>query len=124
MQRVEILSSTVEEWIKYCKKIANEHGFEVIWERPEGPMNPIEKLMKIVSECGEAMEAYVAQTKPNDGINKIHCDNWREHFDEEMADIFVRLFHMVGDLNIDIEEALRKKMEYNKTRPKKHGKLT
>lgn len=120
---MEILRS-VKEWIRYCKKVANDHGFFVQWERKEGPLNPIEKLMKIVSELSEAMEAYVAQTKPNDGINKIHCDNWKEHFEEEIADTFVRLFHLCGDLEIDIEKVLEKKMEYNKKRPHKHGKLT
>lgn len=115
---------SLREWIEFCQKNANEHGFKVIWERKEGPMNPIEKLMKIVSELSEAMEAYVAQAKPNDGKNKIHCDNWREHFEEEIADVFIRLFHMCGDLEIDLEKILEKKMKYNKKRKFRHGKLT
>lgn len=115
---------SLKKWIKCCQKNANDHGFFVDWSRPEGPMNPMEKLMKIVSECSEAMEAYCAQTTPNDGKHEIHCDNWKEHFEEEIADIFVRLFHMCGDLDIDIEKALEKKMKYNQERPYKHGKLT
>lgn len=118
------MEKKIKELIADCKKIANEHGFYVTWERKEGPMNPIEKLMKIVSECGEAMEAYVAQEKPNIPRYPINCDNWKEHFEEEVADIFIRLFHMVGDLDIDLEEILEKKMAYNKKRPYRHGKLT
>lgn len=114
----------IDQWVRYCRKVANDHGFFVAWERKDGPMNPIEKLMKIVSECSEAMEAYCAQTKPNNGENKVHCDNWEEHFEEEVADIFVRLFHMCGDLDIDIEKVLEKKMKFNKTRPFKHNKKT
>ena len=117
-------SRSVKEWIKFCQKNANDHGFQIVWTRQAGPLNPIEKLMKIVSECGEAMEAYVAQTLPDTPENPINCTNWREHFDEEMADIFVRYCHMVGDLKIDIEGALEKKMKKNKKRPQKHGKLT
>jgi len=117
------LTRSVKEWIKYCKRVANEHGFKIVWERKEAPLNPMEKLMLVVSECGEAMEAYRAQNKPNNGVNKIHCDNWRECFEEEVADIFVRLYHMCGDLGIDLEEILEKKMRYNKKRPFRHGKL-
>jgi len=115
---------SVSEWIEYCKKNANEHGFTIVWERQEGPMNPIEKLMKIVSECSEALEAYTAQSKPNDGKNKIHCDNWKEHFEAEIADIVIRTLHLVGDLDIDLESILEKKMKYNKKRSHLHGKLT
>ncbi len=117
-------SQLIKEWIILCKENANKHGFQVVWERKPGPLNPIEKLMKIVSECGEAMEAYVAQTKPNNGKNEIHCDNWKEYFEKEIADIFIRLFHMVGDLEIDLIDVLEKKMKENKLRPILHEKLT
>ena len=106
----------LKEYITKCKKIANEHGFKVRWYRREGePLNPIEALCKIISEATEAMEAYVTQT---------WNPKWKEQFDEEIADLLIRTFHLCGDLNIDIERALEKKMKYNKTRPYKHNKLT
>jgi len=115
---------SVEEWVAFCKENANKHGFKIVWERSEGPMNPLEKMMLIVTECSEVTEAYRAQTKPNDGKNKIHCDNWKEHFEDEVADILIRLFHMCGDLDIDLLTVLRRKMQYNINREHLHGKLT
>jgi NTP pyrophosphatase (non-canonical NTP hydrolase) len=114
----------LKKLIKDCKKNANKHGFYIVWEREDKPMNPVEALCKMMSECGEAMEAYVAQSKPNDGKNEIHCENWKEHFEEEIADLLIRTFHLCGDLDIDIDKALKTKMEYNKKRPYKHNKLT
>ena len=47
----------------------------------------------------------------------------KEAFNEEIADIFIRSADLVGGLGIDIEEEIKKKMEYNKGREKMHGKL-
>lgn len=110
-----ILNLNIKKLVKECKAIANEHGFEVTWKRKEGPMNPIEALCKIISECGEAMEAYVSQT---------NNPKWKEEFEEEIADLLIRTFHLIGDLKIDIEKVLEKKMKYNKDRPYRHRKLT
>ncbi len=39
----------------------------------------------------------------------------------ELADIVIRVFDMCGHYGIDLESAIREKMEYNKKRPYKHG---
>lgn len=39
----------------------------------------------------------------------------------ELADTIIRILDYCGKMNIDIEEAIRIKHEYNKTRPYKHG---
>lgn len=41
----------------------------------------------------------------------------------ELADIILRTLHIAEHWSINIEEAIKAKMEYNKTRPYKHGKL-
>ena len=41
----------------------------------------------------------------------------------ELADIVLRTFDLAEGLNIDIEEAILVKMEMNRNRKRKHGKL-
>lgn len=68
----------------------------------------MQKLMLIASELGEAVEAL--------------RNGDQDKFEEELADVFIRLGDFCGGYNIDIETAIRKKMEYNRTRPHMHGK--
>ncbi|MFT4415303.1 MazG nucleotide pyrophosphohydrolase domain-containing protein [Fredinandcohnia humi] len=44
-----------------------------------------------------------------------------ENFAEELADVCIRIFDLCGSKGIDLENTILKKMEYNKTRPFKHG---
>lgn len=66
------------------------------------------RLMLIVSELGEALE----------GLRQGDRDN----FNEELADVAIRLGDLCGGLGIDLEAEVAKKMERNKERPYKHGK--
>lgn len=68
------------------------------------------KLMLVVSEVSEAAEA----VRSGD----------QENFNEELADTFIRLLDICGTVGIDIESEIEKKMDINKTRPKKHGRKT
>lgn len=68
-----------------------------------------ELLMLIVTELGEACEA--DRKGDTDG------------FKQEIADCFIRLGDLCEEYGINIEVEIIKKMEYNKGRPKKHGKL-
>lgn len=66
------------------------------------------RLMLIVSELGEALEA----------LRHDDIDN----FKEELADVAIRLGDLAGGLNIDLETEIEKKMKINESRPYKHGK--
>ncbi len=94
-----------------------------------------EKLMLIVSELGEALEAHRKNKFSDewdiDSLDATAIDSdWmsyfknsiKDTFEDEIADAFIRLADMCGYLNIDIEKFIWSKMEYNKTRPHKHGK--
>lgn len=77
-------------------------GFECSWKTVP------EKLMLIVTEVAEAMEAY--------------RKNNRANFDEEIADILIRTLDLAGRLDIDIQLETLAKMKKNFERPYKHGK--
>jgi NTP pyrophosphatase (non-canonical NTP hydrolase) len=64
-------------------------------------------LALIHSEVSEALEA----DRKGDA----------ENFTEELADICIRVFDLCGSRGIDLEAAISKKMEYNRTRTYKHG---
>lgn len=98
--------------------------------------NVPELLMLIVSELGEACEALrknkITNTKPllSNPLNDFEHPQWlfnfegfvKDTFEDEIADCFIRLADLCGYMGIDIESHIKAKMEYNKTRPKKHGK--
>ncbi|MFA4888127.1 MAG: hypothetical protein WC628_00940 [Candidatus Omnitrophota bacterium] len=93
----------VSDFIRECHGIAKEKGW---WEdqRNEG-----ELIALMHSELSEALEAM-----RNHGA--------KEHVAEELADCCIRIFDYCGARDIDLEDALLKKIAYNKTRPYRHGK--
>ena len=79
-----------------------KQDFDTRWD------NMPEKLMLVVTEVSEAMEAY----RNDDRIN----------FAEEIADTVIRLFDICDALDIDIEAEIKQKMAANLERPYRHGK--
>ena len=46
----------------------------------------------------------------------------KSSFEDELADAIIRLLDLAGYKNIDIQKHIDLKLQYNKTRPHKHGK--
>ena len=67
-----------------------------------------QNLMLLVGEVAEANEAL----RKND----------EENFKEELADIAIRLAGQCGNLGLDLDTEIRKKMDKNINRPYMHGK--
>lgn len=72
-----------------------------------------QKLDLIHSELGEATEA---MRKQNYGLER------KDTFEDEIADVMIRLCDLCGELDIDIEKQIEWKFNHNKTRENKHGK--
>jgi len=111
---------------------ALNHGF---YEEADD-RNVLQKLMLIVSELGEACEAHRKVHRADLGkfkaFNKderiLHFtflfeDLIKDSFEDEIADTIIRLFDLCGFMGIDIDKFVELKMQYNETRPYKHGKI-
>ena len=90
-------------------KEIHDLAIEKGWYIQERPVP--ELLCLIHSEISEALEAYRNHTPEGD----------KGCISEELADAIIRIFDMAEELKIDIIEAVKKKHEFNKTRPYRHG---
>lgn len=130
----------MEQLIERAHLMAKEKGF---WESER---NKSELLMLIVSELAEAMEALrkdhfankeaVAELYHDMEIHKydeefnIVAGPWKDNFEtfikssfeDEIADVAIRLFDLCGGLGVDLAKHVELKMMYNSMRGYKHGK--
>lgn len=98
-----------------CWQTAENHGFHDIG------MTVGDRLMLIVSEAAEALEAHREGHAPD--------ESWYEKdgtkicgVPSELADIIVRVLDMAEVYGVDLLTVLQEKMAYNKSRPFLHGK--
>lgn len=80
--------------------------------RQEGEPANQEEMMR-----GWAMEAIRREVNE---LEDASAD--AEEYAEELADVIIASLSVAGNLGIDIDAAVRRKMEINKARPWKHGK--
>lgn len=83
----------------------HQNSIEKGWYEPE-PTVP-ELLCMIHSEVSEVVDAY--RNGRDDEIG------------EELADIILRTLDLSAHMEIDIHSTVLNKLEYNKTRPYRHG---
>ena len=125
----------MEKLIEKAHGVAKEKGF---WDEER---NVPEMLMLVVSELSEALEAlrkghyaepFATAVLAEDLKNwdDVLSEPWKNgfekavksSFEDEIADVAIRLFDLCGGLKIDLEKHIEMKMKYNSLRPYKHGK--
>jgi len=77
-----------------------------------------EYIVLMHSELSEALEEYRANHEPDEVYFK---DGKPEGIPIELADVLIRVLECAEEFGIDLDEAMRIKMEFNETRPIRHG---
>lgn len=85
------------------------------WHNP--PPSIPEQLALVHSEVSEALEAFRVG---DDGL-RIADNGKPEGMASELADVIIRVGHIAKRLGIDLDSAVETKMNYNDTRPFRHG---
>jgi NTP pyrophosphatase (non-canonical NTP hydrolase) len=131
----------IKQTIKKAHDMAKEKGF---WEGEN--RNIPQALLLVISEVSEATEAlrkdhFADKAVANDLLHDLRVaevdeeftynpEDWKRMFEEsikssfedEIADVAIRLFDLCGGMNIDLEKHIELKMKYNSMRGYKHGK--
>jgi hypothetical protein len=104
---------TVAQLVHEAHGTAVDKGW---WE--SGDRNVGELLALMHSELSEALEEW----RNGHGLVETRTVNGKpEGFPIELADVLVRIGDMCGRYGIDLEEAVRIKLVYNRDRPHRHG---
>lgn len=125
----EVMSKSLTQLRDECYHNSKDHGFH------DSPKSVGDDIALMHSELSEALEDYRSghspmevwyETKEGD-VETIPPLVNHQYFKpcgipSELADVIIRVLDFSGKYNIDIESAVLEKMEYNKTRPYKHGK--
>lgn len=113
------LRGTVVKAIDYllfqAKRIADEHGFT--------DATPGEDIALMHSELSEALED-IRDGKCVSALTFRETDGKPEGVPSELADVLIRVCHFARKHNVDLAEAVVKKLVYNESRPFKHGGKT
>ena len=102
------MKKTINELVEIAHNNSVNHGF---WEKER---NFGEVIALMHTELSEAFEEYRHETYYENGTKPCGIPS-------ELADVVIRIFDFCGGNDIDLEKIILEKMEYNETRPYKHG---
>lgn len=126
MGESKTLPKTIAEWSKYIMEWSDRKGWNTT---PDGgPLILSEIIANLHTEISEAWEEIrnghtVDEVYTNDAVwaKQRELPSKPEGFPIEMADLAIRLFHLVAYYGINLEAMIALKMKYNESRPFRHG---
>lgn len=102
---------TIEEMQKRCFGQAKAKGWA------DKPVPVPEQVALICSEACEALESF----RENQPVTWTGEGGKPEGIASEYADILIRIGHYSTLLGIDLQAEVERKLDYNMTRPYRHG---
>ena len=110
-------------------KTACEHGWhdKPVMDRTEHILAELALIHSEVSEASEAVRTgnfFTIQKSAVEVIeesNELFKNTIKDSFQDELADIIIRVLDLCGERKIDIESHVLAKMMYNEGRSYKHG---
>tara|TARA_Y100000592_G_scaffold54802_1_gene86370 strand:- start:16 stop:351 length:336 start_codon:yes stop_codon:yes gene_type:complete len=102
-----------------CVHQSYQNALQKGWWEDERSVGELIALMH--SELSEALEEH----RNGHSVEKVYYNDNKPNKPEgvavELADCVIRIFDFCGRYDIDLESILKLKMEYNSTRPYRHG---